>query len=617
MDSSQEETIAEFTKEEIEAAIHRLKKGKAKDSSGVRAEQLKICSEETKEKIRNIFNDIAQQKDFTPKSWRKIRIQVIHKKGSREDPGNYRPICGLPILYKLFATVLYARLAPGLHKVQPPDQAGFRPNHRCEDHLTVYRVLEQRCREWGVPLYLSTIDFTKAFDSIKHSSIWKSLRHYGVKPAYVRLLQRLYSQQEGTVLTDKESVGFPIKKGTKQGDPLSSLLFNTVLQYSLESNLTKWKENKKGIRLSDNAEDCLTNLRFADDVLLFSTSLKKLRDMLCDFKTSTEEVGLGIHPDKTKILSNQDKVKEKEITVDNIQIEILKKSDSARYLGQKITFEDQETEEIKNRLKAAWAAFHKYRQELTSKDYRLCHRLRLFNVVITPTMTYASGTWTLTQKHEKMIRKAQRKMLRLIIQTKRKYKKKARASNNKKEEVPEGKKDENNENISDKETEDDLQEDSNKDQDSDVSFQEEADEEIDATDNEEDWVTFIKRSTEEAEQHMEKHKIPCWIEVHKRTKWRMARRIITLPQKRWNKRVFEWQPGLDPALRTKRSVGRPKRRWEDDLNEFTRTEEEQDKAQYELKNNNKWMKEIEDYQEWKKDEEKFSKTSRAHFGAEE
>ena len=69
---------------------------------------------------------------------------------------------------KLFATELYARLAPSLHKIQPPDQGGFRPNHRTEDHLVVYRVLEQRCREWSVPLYISTIDFTKAFDRIKH-----------------------------------------------------------------------------------------------------------------------------------------------------------------------------------------------------------------------------------------------------------------------------------------------------------------------------------------------------------------------------------------------------------------------------------------------------------------
>ena len=143
--------------------------------------------------------------------------------------------------------------------------------------------------------------------------------------------------------------------------------------------------------------------------------------MLREFKTSTEAVGLGIHPDKTKILCNQDKMKAKEIEVDNIKIEILGKAASARYLGQKITFEDQETEEIKNRLKAAWAAFHKYRQELTSKDYRLCHRLRFFSMVVTPTMTYASSTWTLTLKHEKMIKTAQRKMIRLIVQTKRKY----------------------------------------------------------------------------------------------------------------------------------------------------------------------------------------------------
>ena len=85
----------------------------------------------------------------------------------------------------------------------------------------VYRVLEQRCREWGVPLYISTIDFTKAFDRIKHSALWNSLHYYGVDPAYVRLLQRLYRQREETVLTDKESDTFPIKRGTKQGDKLS------------------------------------------------------------------------------------------------------------------------------------------------------------------------------------------------------------------------------------------------------------------------------------------------------------------------------------------------------------------------------------------------------------
>ena len=130
-------------------------------------------------------------------------------------------------------------------------------------------------------------------------------------------------------------------------------------------------------------------------------------------------------------------------------------------------------------------------------------------------------------------------MLHLITQTKRKYKTTRKASSNKEEEVPGETKEKDKDNLSDKETEDESQEESNKDQDSDVSFQEEADEEIDATENEEDWVEFIKRSSKDAEEHMKKHKIPCWIEEHRRTKWRMARRIITLLLERWNKRVFE------------------------------------------------------------------------------
>ena len=66
-------------------------------------------------------------------------------------------------------------------------------------------------------------------------------------------------------------------------------------------------QKKKGIckNLSDHDHDCLTNLRFADDVLLFATSKDEIRKMLCEFKKDTEKVGLRIHPEKTKILSNQ------------------------------------------------------------------------------------------------------------------------------------------------------------------------------------------------------------------------------------------------------------------------------------------------------------------------
>ena len=212
---------------------------------------------------------------------------------------------------------------------------------------------------------------------------------------------------------------FEIKKGTKQLDPLSSLLFNTVLQNSLKDVTQRWQKKRgMGLYLSDNDHDCLTNMRFADDVLLFASSKEQLQKMLCEFKESTEKVGLRIYPGKTKVLSNQSSLcsdTKKEMQIDDVKIEILTRSESVRYLGQLISFQQQETTEIKNRIRAAWATFHKYRQELTSKNYMFKHRLRLFDAVVTPTMSYASGTWAPTKEHERMIQSRQRKMLRLII----------------------------------------------------------------------------------------------------------------------------------------------------------------------------------------------------------
>ena len=116
--------------------------------------------------------------------------------------------------------------------------------------------------------------------------------------------------------------------------------------------------------------------------------------MICDFKQSTERVGLTIHADKTKILSNQSSNRRKEVAINNLKVEILLACESTRYLAQTVTLQQQETAEIKIRIRAAWASFYRYKQELTSKSYLLQHRLRLFNMVITPTLSYASGTWS-------------------------------------------------------------------------------------------------------------------------------------------------------------------------------------------------------------------------------
>ena len=126
------------------------------DSNGIRAEDIKACDDETREMGRQLFNEIIKRNNFTAGEWKKVRIKVIHKKGDVENVSNYRPICSLRAMYKLFSTLLYGRLYPMFDQKQAQDQAGLRKTYQTTDHLATYRLIEQKCHEWGIKMLAST-----------------------------------------------------------------------------------------------------------------------------------------------------------------------------------------------------------------------------------------------------------------------------------------------------------------------------------------------------------------------------------------------------------------------------------------------------------------------------
>ena len=191
----------------------------------------------------------------------------------------------------------------------------------------------------------------------------------------------------------------------------------------MEKDIGTWNEKGLGFKLGDERRDFVSNLRFADDVLILANSLKQLQRLMTYFKRSTEAQGLEIRPDKKKILTNQESNRLKETEIDGMHVEIIHPEGIVKYLEQMITFMDQETTEVQHRIRCAWSAFARDQQELTSKSYLLRHRLHLFDAVITPTIMYGAGTWTTTKEHEHRIRTAQRRMLWPIIQTKTKIQK--------------------------------------------------------------------------------------------------------------------------------------------------------------------------------------------------
>ena len=100
--------------------------------------------------------------------------------------------------------------------------------------------------------------------------------------------------------TDVKSKHFHLERRSKQGDPLSTLLFNSLLQYIL-----KQPESRREKTTESNLPDTnLSNLRFADDILLISGSLKHTTTMPDDLTTAATTHGLELHPTKTRIISN-------------------------------------------------------------------------------------------------------------------------------------------------------------------------------------------------------------------------------------------------------------------------------------------------------------------------
>ena len=224
--------------EEVEAALAHMKNGKAADQATMLAEVIKYAGQRMLTLIAELLSDVMAPNGHTPQYWREMVIKVLHKKGPAHVPDNYRPISIIPILYKLYATIVLTRIEADLDTAQSRGHVGFRKKRSATDHLLCMNFVVQMKREKGEPLWCAALDFRKAFDTTSHSSIWRSLEEQHIHPQYVQALQKQYNNQQARVCAGQLGREFPITRGTKQGDPISPALFNSVTQ-SIFDRLTK------------------------------------------------------------------------------------------------------------------------------------------------------------------------------------------------------------------------------------------------------------------------------------------------------------------------------------------------------------------------------------------
>ena len=110
-----------------------------------------------------------------------------------------------------------------------------------------------------------SIDAEKAFDKIQHPLMIKTLQKVGIKGTYLNIIKSIYDKLTGNIILNGGKLKpFPLRSGTRQGRPLSLLLFNIVLEV-LASAIREEKEIK-GIQIGK--EEVKLSL-FADDTTLY------------------------------------------------------------------------------------------------------------------------------------------------------------------------------------------------------------------------------------------------------------------------------------------------------------------------------------------------------------
>jgi len=99
---------------------------------------------------------------------------------------------------------------------------------------------------------IMSIDAEKAFDKIQHSFVIKkkTLQKAGIEGTYLNIIKATYDKPTANIILNGEKVkAFPLKSGTRQGCPLSPLLFNIVLEV-LATAIREEKEIK-GIQIRE------------------------------------------------------------------------------------------------------------------------------------------------------------------------------------------------------------------------------------------------------------------------------------------------------------------------------------------------------------------------------
>ena len=297
-EAQKEKLDSPITMSELSLAVKDLKNSKAPGVDGIPADFYKVFWNKLKEPLYEVIREIVKSGQMHLSARRGL-ISLIEKIG--RDPlllTNWRPITLLCTDLKIFDKIIALRLQSVMSELIHKSQTGFQKGKQLGENIMQLLAIIDYCESTETSAVIMSIDFYKAFDTIKWSAIDQILEKYNFGEAFRRWVKIVNTNITCTVLNNgKWKHWFPIQRGCWQGSPSSAHLF--VLTAELLGNRIRKGQKIKGLKMYKETFVCC---QYADNLwtVLFpeAENINAMLDELESFKLFS---GLKVNYDKTSI----------------------------------------------------------------------------------------------------------------------------------------------------------------------------------------------------------------------------------------------------------------------------------------------------------------------------
>ena len=390
--------VEEFTQEELNRAIKRLKRKKATGPDDIPNEVFIEANSETKNIYVKALNQVNKEM-IIPEEWQKGEICRIYKgKGIKGKCSNERGITLSSNFGKLYERMINERIT-GMVNISEA-QAGGKRGCATVDHLLLIKELIKAAKKDKKNVYLTYLDVAKAYDKAWLTGIMYVMYKEGLTDNHWTIVKRLNENLTAQLQTKYGLTReIKIKDSIRQGGVLSTTMYGLLMD---EISKNVQKENK-GIQIN-GISGKKGSLLWVDDVLLITTSGEELQKSLdiTDDTSKTYHIEYGQAKSNTQIIKRKTKVTKKE----NFKLgEIpLENTEKYKYLGYIQNSKNNNEDHMKHIKGKTEAAFQKMNALTGNSNFSMIEMETIWKVVeacILPIITYGGEIWDMKETNYK------------------------------------------------------------------------------------------------------------------------------------------------------------------------------------------------------------------------